>query len=106
MKPQKISNLAQRLTRWEYERIDWLYKEVPTILLIGVIVCCGLMYFLSFFDPQLKSNWFFWGVFFSLGLSVVPITIGRPKKPSQEDVNADIALRKAFKMDASVSEDK
>jgi hypothetical protein len=106
MKPQKLSNLEQRLARWERERADWLYKKVPSILFIGVIVSCVLMYALSLFYPQLKSYWFFLGGIFTLGLAIVPITIGKPKKPSQEDVNVDIALRKAFKMDASVSEDK
>ena len=103
MKPEKIANLEQRLKRWHQERAKWLYQEAPITLLIGVMVCSVLMYIGSFSEPSLKSTWFFWGTIFGIGFALTHIKMEYPKKPTQKDVEADINLRKAFEMDATVS---
>lgn len=99
----KIANLEQRLERWRQERAKFLYQEVPLILFIGVMVCSALMYIGSFTNPSLKSSWFIWGAILGVSLAITPIKMEYPQKPKQADVDADIELRKAFKMDATVS---
>ncbi|MDA0152301.1 hypothetical protein OH460_08305 [Vibrio sp. Makdt] len=104
MKPQKIENLEQRLNKWHEQRRIWLLQELPMILIIGIIVCSGFMYLGSFTEPSLESSWFLWGTIFGIGFALTPLKMSYPKMPSQSDVDADVALRKAFNMDSSVNE--
>lgn len=104
MKPQKIQNLEQRLDTWNEQRRNWLRQELPTVLIIGIIVCCGMMYLVSFMEPSLHSSWLLWGAIFGVGLAIIPLKMTYPVKPSQADVDSDVAIRKAFNMDATVSE--
>lgn len=104
MKPQKIANLDQRLAKWNEERRDWFFQKLPMVLIIGIIVCCGMTYLVSLKEPSLKSTWFLWGFIFGVGLAITPLKVTYPAKPSQADVDADVALRKAFNMDATVSD--
>ncbi len=104
MQPQKIANLEQRLDGWQEQRRDWLCQELPMVLIVGIIVCCGMMYLVSLKEPSLKPSWLLWGAIFGVGFSITPLKMTYPAKPSQADVDADVALRKAFNMDATVSD--
>ncbi len=106
MIPQKIANLEQRLEIWQQERANWLCQQIPLVLVISVSVCSGLMYLGSFSEPGLKSSWLLWGAVFGVGLAITPIKLNYPKKPTQSDVEADIEIRKAFNMEASVSNER
>lgn len=66
MKPQKIANLDQRLDDWNEQRRTWLQQELPMVLIIGIIVCSGLMYLVSFKESSLQSSWFLWVRFLAL----------------------------------------
>ncbi|MEZ9042906.1 MULTISPECIES: hypothetical protein [unclassified Vibrio] len=76
------------------------------ILIIGIIVCSGFMYLGSFTVSSLESSWLLWGAIFGIGLAITPLKMSYPEKPSQSDVDADVALRKAFNMDSSVNDSK
>lgn len=93
MKPQKIQNLEQRLDTWNEQRRNWLRQELPTVLIIGIIVCCGMMYLVSFMEPSLHSSWHLWGAIFGVGLAIIPLKMTYPVKPSQADVDSDVAIR-------------
>lgn len=101
MRVQKISNLDQRLDVYRGRRRHWLQTEVPAVLSVCISVSTAFMYYRTTIDPGF--DWQLWGLVFGVGFSVTPISVMRPKRPTQADVDDDIALRNAFNMDATVS---
>lgn len=106
MRPQRIENLEQRLEEWNKEKRVWFCEELPMVLIIGIFACSGMMYLVSFKEPCVGLSWLLWGVIFGIGLSISLLKMTYPEKPTQADVEADIALRKAFNIDATVTNKK
>ena len=48
--------------------------------------------------------WWLKGLVIGCIIASAPISMQRPKKPTQANVDEDVALRKSFNMDATVSD--
>ncbi|NQZ49679.1 MAG: hypothetical protein HRT95_05670 [Moritella sp.] len=103
MEVQKLSNLKQLTADWEKDRAAWLKSEVPRMLTVCLLTC-SLLYGFSFFVPD--NSYLLGGIILSLLLLLPLLYTSYPKKPSQADVDANVSLRRAFDMDATVSDEK
>lgn len=105
---KKLANLDQRLARWEEQKKQNRNEMLTNALIIfPVSILC--MYVAShLYDVPFDFNLIAKAVLFAALLMIPLILIQQSKpynrKPTQADVEADIELRKAFKMDSSVND--
>lgn len=105
---KKLANLDQRLVRWE-EQKKQNRKYMITFALITLPVVMLCMFGAGLLMGQvLDLNLLAKSVLIGVMLMIPPVVLHRSKpfnrKPTQADVDADIKLRKAFKMDSSVND--
>ena len=105
---KKLANLEQRLARWEAQKKEnRKYMITFALITLPVVMLCmfGAGHLMG---EVLDLNLFAKGVLISVMLMIPPVVLQRSKpfnrKPTQADVDADIKLRKAFKMDSSVND--
>lgn len=104
-KPAKIANLKMRMDEYKREMKHWVYFQIPFSLIVGMTVCFGMMYIASVFVQRLESSWVGLSVVFFVASSIPYLVVSCPKRPKQADVDADVALRKAFNIDSTVSDE-
>ncbi|WP_227474217.1 hypothetical protein [Escherichia coli] len=102
MKPEKIASLNQRLEVWRNERNKWLCLKMPFIVIFG----CAFAAFVRAIMMENELPWYIRAGAALVAIAIPPLVFSYPKKPTQKDVEKDIELRKAFKMDHSVSGDE
>ena len=104
MEVQPIANLEQRLHKYTESKRYWLTREIPLFLVSGCIVSLIMNYFSASLDPAIQEYWVVKGLVIGCIIASAPIAIQRPQKPTQANVEEDVALRKAFGMDATISD--
>lgn len=105
MNEQPIQNLQQRLHYYRKSKRYWLTREVPTFLLVGSLIGLIISYCVASLEPAVPDYLFVEGLDIGCLLAMAPIGIQRPKKPTQLQVDEDVALRKAFGLNAAVSDE-
>lgn len=104
MKVQPIASLEQRLHHYSERKSYWLTREIPMFLVGGCIISLIMSYFAASLEPAMGEYWIAKGLVIGSIVASAPISMQRPKKPTQANVEEDVALRKAFDMDATVSD--
>lgn len=104
MQVRPIANLEQRLHHYSESKSYWLTREIPMFLVGGCIISLIMSYFAATLEPAMGEHWFVKGLVIGCIIATAPISMQRPKKPTQSNVDEDVALRKAFDMDATVSD--
>lgn len=104
MQVQPIANLEQRLHHYSKSKSYWLTREIPLFLVSGCIISLIMSYFAASLEPSMQEYWVVKGLVIGCIIASAPIAMQRPKKPTQANVDEDVALRKSFDMDATVSD--
>lgn len=102
MKPCPIANLEQRLTKYRAELKRWLFIEVPLLIVICSAMTTAFVFFIESPDESILT-WISLSAVFGVFLALPPLSIIKPVKPTQSDVNRDVALRDAFNIDSTIS---
>lgn len=104
MKVEPLSNLKQRTAQWNTERRGWLRKNMPCTLFVSLFCANGMTSLVSALGAGVTPACFLLGSLMGLCLAVPPLMSSYPKKPTQQDVELDVRLRKALNMDAKIEE--
>lgn len=104
MKVQKIANLQSRLADYKQAQFKFFTQDAPMIIGAAGVVITGLLYLVDRFSPSGFQNWEWTAVVLAVCFSMPPLLGVKPKRPTEEDVLADQALRRRHGLDDTVEE--
>ncbi len=104
MEVQKLANLDQMIQQWKLEVKTYFLKVLPSQAAVGLPFVMVVMYFLSpYIESLIELHWSLSAFIIWVCLQTPLIMAGIPRKPTQEDVNDNQTLRRAFGMDDTVN---
>tara|TARA_B110000211_G_scaffold162671_2_gene183836 strand:+ start:11383 stop:11703 length:321 start_codon:yes stop_codon:yes gene_type:complete len=106
MKVQKLANLKQLQERHKERVRKYLLGEFLVQIVIGLTITSTGCYFLFNFETTVPFyQWFTPALIITVCLMMPLVKMSIPPEPTQDDVEASKALRRAFDMDDSVSKE-
>jgi hypothetical protein len=99
---QPIMSLEQRLARWESCRSKRLRQQIVECAIVLVAVMLTLFSLCYFSNRAFGITEAFTGITVAIGLMIPPILLRRKfdRKPTQDDLDADVELRSHFLRDS------
>jgi hypothetical protein len=102
---QKLSNMRMRLGRYRVEMARFLFVDFATIAVIAAVIVFPLSYFLpSVFSAERDASWWKLALILWGGTLVPPFLVMKPKRPTEQGLLEDIAMRRQVGMDDTVAE--
>ncbi len=102
MQTELLSNLEDRLARYRSECAAFYAVQLPAMFLFFVVVQLAIFYALDRYLGPLTQDWRILAVGFALMITVPPVLVMRPRKPTFDDVLRDQRLRRSFGLDDTV----
>ena len=108
---QPIANLPMRMERYR-DDLARFYRDLAAIAILTALLLVPAFYFTPVIlsavsgttvDPQHVESLWPMAVLFWLGMLVPVVMLLKPKRPTQQDVLDDIALRRQVGMDDTVA---
>ncbi len=108
----KVQNMAWRQEVYRKEMLQYFARTLPWLVVIGTVVTFGFMYILSRYvvGDELRTtvgnmNWKQAALVMDIILLIPPALMMKPRKPRQEDIEFERAMRRSVGMDDSVEKE-
>ena len=107
MKTQKLANFNDMQTDYKAELRKYFLGEFILQVVVGLVATytCSYYFVSKVLNLPFGLFWIVSGFIFVACMMIPLMKAALPRKPSPDDVEADRALRRAFKMDDSVREE-
>ena len=108
---QPIDNLEQRMTEYRTEALQFYTLLLPGLFFLALVLSLAFFYAANRFAGPLfqgvpvfeSAPWPWVALGFATVMTIPPLLILKPERPSYKDILRDIALRRALGMDDTVA---
>ena len=102
MTVQPILNLEDRMRRYRSECFRVYAGELPAMFLLFLCLSLALFFAMNKYLGPLDYDWRLCALAFAVVIEILPVVMFKPKRPTQEDVLRDQALRREYGLDDTV----